>query len=176
MAWVAPRTWTAGEVVTAAMLNQDIRDNMNAVAGGRALVNTSYLPSGDITTTSTTFTVADGTNLKQTATINFGRWIGWWEFTGHCSGTAGNPVYFTTLLDDTTYDSGIANNGVSQAQAVLVDANSSARAITLMFAFGNLSAASHYVKLVQRTTNAATTSIVKGASSAHRVRMISFEI
>jgi len=27
MAWVAPRTWTEPEVVTAAMMNQDIRDN-----------------------------------------------------------------------------------------------------------------------------------------------------
>ena len=27
--WVTPRTWTAGEVVTAAMMNQHVRDNMN---------------------------------------------------------------------------------------------------------------------------------------------------
>lgn len=27
MAWVAPRTWVVGELVTAAMMNQDIRDN-----------------------------------------------------------------------------------------------------------------------------------------------------
>lgn len=29
MAWVAPRTWTTGELVTAAMLNEQIRDNEN---------------------------------------------------------------------------------------------------------------------------------------------------
>jgi microcystin-dependent protein len=32
MAWTAPRTWTTGEVVTAAMGNTNWRDNMNAVA------------------------------------------------------------------------------------------------------------------------------------------------
>lgn len=28
MAWTTPRTWTAGEVVTASMMNEQIRDNM----------------------------------------------------------------------------------------------------------------------------------------------------
>lgn len=28
MAWTDPRTWTTGEIVTAAMMNNDIRDNM----------------------------------------------------------------------------------------------------------------------------------------------------
>ena len=28
MAYVAPRTWTTGELVTEAMMNQDVRDNM----------------------------------------------------------------------------------------------------------------------------------------------------
>jgi hypothetical protein len=31
MSWQNPRTWSTGELVTAAMLNQDIRDNMNAL-------------------------------------------------------------------------------------------------------------------------------------------------
>lgn len=31
MAWSTPRTWTTGELVTAAMLNQEIRDNSNAL-------------------------------------------------------------------------------------------------------------------------------------------------
>ena len=32
MAWVTPRTWTTGDLATAAMLNQDVRDNPNALA------------------------------------------------------------------------------------------------------------------------------------------------
>lgn len=31
MAWTAPRTWIAGETVTAALLNAHIRDNMNTL-------------------------------------------------------------------------------------------------------------------------------------------------
>jgi hypothetical protein len=33
MAWSAPRTWVTSEVVTAAQLNQEIRDNLNALNG-----------------------------------------------------------------------------------------------------------------------------------------------
>lgn len=33
MGWTAPRTWVAGETVTAAMLNQHLRDNLLALTG-----------------------------------------------------------------------------------------------------------------------------------------------
>ncbi|KKN16961.1 hypothetical protein LCGC14_0970780 [marine sediment metagenome] len=39
MPYVAPRTWTTGELVTAAMMNQDVRDNIVAV---KAQVDTIY--------------------------------------------------------------------------------------------------------------------------------------
>jgi hypothetical protein len=32
MAWTAPRTWVASEVVTAAVMNQHVRDNFNALS------------------------------------------------------------------------------------------------------------------------------------------------
>ena len=38
MAWVAPRTWTAGETVTAALMNQHVRDNLNALEGKAIVV------------------------------------------------------------------------------------------------------------------------------------------
>jgi hypothetical protein len=31
MAWIAPRTWTSGELVSAAHLNEQIRDNMTVL-------------------------------------------------------------------------------------------------------------------------------------------------
>ena len=51
MAWSSPRTWTTGELVTAAMLNTDVRDNLNFLAGwgtgynsdSRTFTNTSFL-------------------------------------------------------------------------------------------------------------------------------------
>ena len=39
MAYIAPRTWATGELVTAAMMNQDVRDNITAV---KAQVDTIY--------------------------------------------------------------------------------------------------------------------------------------
>lgn len=35
MAWTTPRTWTTGEIVTAAMMNTDHRDNLNAISAHR---------------------------------------------------------------------------------------------------------------------------------------------
>ncbi len=42
MAWTAPRTWTDGETVTAAMLNAHVRDNLNALGS----VPVTSLPGG----------------------------------------------------------------------------------------------------------------------------------
>lgn len=33
MAWTAPRTWVVGEIVTASLMNTDIRDNLNYLKG-----------------------------------------------------------------------------------------------------------------------------------------------
>ena len=34
MAFTSPRTWVAGELVTASLLNTHLRDNLNALYGG----------------------------------------------------------------------------------------------------------------------------------------------
>jgi len=39
MAWSTPRTWVTGEVLTAALLNTELRDNLNQT--GPALVTTA---------------------------------------------------------------------------------------------------------------------------------------
>lgn len=49
MGWTAPRSWVTGEVVTAAQLNEQIRDNSNALVTTRSAVVTIE------TTTSTTY-------------------------------------------------------------------------------------------------------------------------
>lgn len=55
MAYSSPRTWTTGELVTAAMLNQDIRDNQNAAFPLGVAAWTTYTPSN------TNITVGNGT-------------------------------------------------------------------------------------------------------------------
>jgi len=53
MAWTAPRTWVASEVVTAALLNTHLRDNLKAIGDAW----TDYTP----TWTATGFTQGNGT-------------------------------------------------------------------------------------------------------------------
>lgn len=45
MAWATPRTWVSGELVTAALLNQHIRDNLNAVVPNGPNGWTAYTPT-----------------------------------------------------------------------------------------------------------------------------------
>jgi hypothetical protein len=57
MAYSAPRTWVAGELVTAAYMNQEVRDNLNAQFPTAAVAWSSYTPtltqSGAVTKTVT---------------------------------------------------------------------------------------------------------------------------
>lgn len=39
MAWTAPRTWTTGELVTAAIMNTHVRDNELETAPAKAAAN-----------------------------------------------------------------------------------------------------------------------------------------
>ena len=48
MAWTSPRTWLAGEVLTAALLNTHLRDNLNAVRAGYATTLPASPADGDI--------------------------------------------------------------------------------------------------------------------------------
>lgn len=61
MAWTAPRTWVAGELVTEAHLNEQLRDN-------QLLLKTSLDSNGKITAISSSyFASLDGTNLTGVA-------------------------------------------------------------------------------------------------------------
>ena len=51
MAWTTPSTWVAGAILTAAQLNEQLRDNLNAIGGAW----TAYTP------TWTNLTVGNGT-------------------------------------------------------------------------------------------------------------------
>lgn len=49
MAWSAPQTWTTGQIVTAADLNQDIRDNMNYLDANKVTIP-AVTGTGDLLT------------------------------------------------------------------------------------------------------------------------------
>lgn len=62
--WTAPRTWNVGELVTAALLNTHLRDNMEWLKAPAAV---SASASTDISTTSTT--LVDMTNMSGALTM-----------------------------------------------------------------------------------------------------------
>lgn len=81
MTWTDPRTWVAGEVITAALLNTHVRDNLKAV--GDAL--------GSYTPTYTNFALGNGTVDARYAQV--GKWV-------RCRGliTLGSTSSVTGLL------------------------------------------------------------------------------
>lgn len=74
MAWSAPKTWNAGDVLSASDMNTYVRDNSLFLLSGRP-VATVYQNSGaDYTlTVATTWTTIDTTNLGLTLTTQSGR-------------------------------------------------------------------------------------------------------
>lgn len=74
MAWTDPRTWATGELVTAALLNTHLRDNLNYLLSPnndfvRHVDGTGY------TTTSSSFANIDGTNLSLSVTSHGGLFL-----------------------------------------------------------------------------------------------------
>lgn len=70
MAWTNPRTWVSGEVVTAALLNTHLRDNL--LAGANEMAARRVIAADQTLTNPTTFTTlaagADRTALTTTFT------------------------------------------------------------------------------------------------------------
>jgi hypothetical protein len=53
MAWTSPRTWAAGEKITAALLNTHLRDNLLAIGGSWTSYTPTLTQSGTVTKTVT---------------------------------------------------------------------------------------------------------------------------
>ena len=154
MAWTTPRTWVAGEVVTASQLNAHVRDNLNFLLNGRILSYIVRAGSSDYTTTSTSFTPVDTTNLRITATPNSGRVVlvatGHWK---HSSSTG-------KLYGDFILDAAGAATRVGGTDGLALQVMSSVGAawpFMLIGLFTGLSVASHTFDLAWKTdSNTAT--------------------
>ena len=99
--WTTPRTWADNDLVDAADLNEQLRDNLEWV---KAVIDNgdSYEcdeASSDYTTTSTNFTAVDSTNLRLTITTNGGDVL-----VGFCGSitttSAGYRIFLDVKLDD----------------------------------------------------------------------------
>lgn len=69
MAWTTPQTWTAGSVVSASQLNEQLRDNMAYLLNRphQRIVRTA---TADYTTASAAFVDIDSVNLSITLTLS----------------------------------------------------------------------------------------------------------
>lgn len=107
MAWTAPATWTANQLIGASDLNTQVRDNLNYLLGGRTIGSKTSAVSAS--TSSTTFVDIDATNLIITQTLTSTRAL--------CvlvapmyQNTAGSYVYFDFVVDSTSRIGG--TNGI----------------------------------------------------------------
>jgi hypothetical protein len=66
MAWTAPITWTTGQTVTAAQMNANVRDNINAIAPVGLYVYLHRTPTRVETTINGAFLECNGTAVSRT--------------------------------------------------------------------------------------------------------------
>jgi hypothetical protein len=174
MAWTAPRTWSAAEVVTAAMLNSNVRDNL--LHGSiKQIVRREYeITATGYSTTSTTFVDVDATNLKADITLLGGNGT----LLALCSlmGSNSNSTSYYDLVCGATrsYTSTTPN------PVVTFNANSVAYPLSIIGFWTGLSVGLQTVKLQYRTasgTNPARVSQDSTASfKASTVQFILMEI
>lgn len=151
MAWTDPKTWVAGDALTASLLNTEVKDNLNYLKGVHA--EATLNETSDYTTTSTTFVDVDATEgkLQLTVTTNGG------DVLVHFHGAyiSGATALFDIKVDGTR-DGG--NDGYTRivAQGPL----SFTRLIT------GLAADSHIFKLVWRVVSG-TGTLAAGAGTAN---------
>jgi hypothetical protein len=119
MAWTAPRTWVAGETLTAALLNTHLRDNLKALGDSW----TAYTP------TLTNWTLGNGTltgSYIQVGKLVIGKVFFTVGSTTTVSGTLVISLPVTKVSDDAL---GTSLHG----SAMLFDTSSSARAVRHVF-------------------------------------------
>lgn len=154
MSWTDPRTWAVGEVVTANLLNEQLRDNLNALHTTNGDEYTLD-ESTDYTTTSTSFVDVDATNLAVTLTTSGGDLL--IGFSGGVYPPAG-IVYFTVDVDGSPImgDDGIVGTYRS---------NNYLEPVSFIVLKTGLSAESHTVKL-QWKVSASTAILYAGAGTS----------
>lgn len=105
MAWSSPRTWTTGEVVTAAHMNQEVRDNLGALFPN-GVAGASWTPTleGDSSNASASVT---GRKYQVGALM-----FVWARFV---LTDPGSGIYFVTLPTAASGVTASASNGAGQA-------------------------------------------------------------
>lgn len=146
--WATAKTWSASEGLTAALMNLEVRDKVNALKSP-GYFNCVIDQAADYTTTSTAFADVDSTNLSATVTTAGGALL--IGFSGvMVSGASSNAhrAFLDVAIDGTRLggdDGLISHYGVYTANASFVVMTAA------------LSAASHIIKLQWKVSNVANT-------------------
>lgn len=166
MAWTTPRTWQS-ELVTVAMFNEQIRDNLNALKTPPTAI--AYVDAASNFTTSTIAnfervdlaTDTEGV-FKHTLTTNGGDvFVGFTVCIAQTSASA--YVFFNVQYDGTTLvagDDGLINPTADAAPGGI-------RAVSWSGYITGLSAGSHAFRLMWRVS-AGTGTVYGGAGTANR--------
>lgn len=156
MAWTTPKTWSVDELLTAADLNEQLRDNMNELKAPPS-ANYELDESSDFTTTSTTF-VDVGAALELTVNTNGG------DVMVHFHGAITNQTGGEKVMLD------VAVDGVREAGddgIVLAKPSGAFEVVPVCFTrlITGLSAGAHTFKL-QWAVSAGTGYLYAGAGSS----------
>ena len=136
-AWITPRTWTTGELITAAIMNAHIRDNLNALFS--PVANIASITT-DITETSTSFVDATGLTITFT-TVGDTVVIG---FVGTVSNSGSGATRTTFTLDVDGVDEGGSEGLIQVNQKGAADGESN---VSFTWRITGLSIASHTFKI-----------------------------
>lgn len=167
MAWTTPKTWTDGSVLTAAELNEQVRDNLDFLFDKPGAVY-DVDEASNYTTSSTSFVDVDATDLALTITTGGGDVLIWLS-PAVMTSTANVSVYFDVDIDGTRV---AGDDGITKF--TFFDAGASPETVmnraTLGFVWlaTGLAAGSHTFKLQWKHTNAAiTTTLYAGAGTTY---------
>ena len=155
--WTQPRDWSVDELVTPALLNAQLRDNLEFLKNPPTDLY-DVDESSDYTTTSTSFVDVDGTNLALTIETEGGDvMVGFVGSVSHSNGTA--RIYFELDVD---------GSPAGGDDGICLVAQNTWRNQTASFVFliQGLSEGSHTIKL-QWKTNVGTATLYAGAGTTN---------
>jgi hypothetical protein len=155
MAWTSPRTWVAGEEVTASLLNTHVRDNFNALGGSPGTYTPTYTNMGSPTTNDAVYVEAGkwitgavrftlngaptgimtvSLPFTAAASMGTGRHVVIGEMVGLRTGVAYEPA-FVTLATTTTVNFGTVASAMNQWNATVPQTWASTDVFRFTFAY-----------------------------------------
>lgn len=160
--WATPKTWSTGDPLTATNMNDELRDELNAVkTPGHAYGIVDE--AADVTSNSTSFVAIDATNLSMTFVTSGGVVHVWFLVTAFYSAGAGTHIVsFNIYVDGSAW---AANDGICQVP-ILSGGTPGFQTVLVCADVSGLSAASHTFTLYWKT-DTGTNGIYMGAATAN---------